>query len=157
MNETVSQTDSSLRKNSVAKLPEPHFNDNTIATAQPVEPIVPVIVPVNGTRRSLTIGTLIRYLSTKVAVVFAVTMVSIAGVALVSASFYQRPRAEAGAAIKPVETQTQSGPAASTATQDNSVPRARPRTIRPVVSTDDSKPAARRVGVITYGRSSQDR
>ena len=153
MNE-MSQTDSSPRENSVAKLPEPHFNDNTIATAQSVEPIVPV----DGTRRSLTIGTLIRYLSTKVALVFAVTMVSIAGVALVSASFYQRPTAEPpDAAIKPVETQTQSEPAASTATQDDSAQRARPRTTRPIVSPDDSKPAPRRVGVITYGRSSQDR
>jgi hypothetical protein len=136
---------------------DPHFDDDTIATAQPVEPLVKV--EISTWRRRF--ATLRWYLSSTPAVIAAVVMSTIAMLSLGMAGLHQRVRVmEADAAIKPSEQPIQSevaaGGAATALKQETPPQSAKPRRIRMNVVNSPSKPVARKVGVI-YGSSPDNR
>src|ERR1044071_1791840 len=90
MKETIWQPDSHGTETPEARLSNPRFDDKTVATAQPVEPL-----PNVGTSsHPKTAGTLRRYLSLTAILVAAVALVTVVTFAVVQASVHQRLNVE---------------------------------------------------------------
>jgi cytoskeletal protein RodZ len=144
MKETILQTDFPAADEPETRLPNPHFDDKTVATAQPVEPLRNV----RTSSRPQRLGSLGRYLSLTAVLVAAVALVTVVTFAVVLASVHQRLNtAEPEAAIKPLEQPVQTE-SSNELSEQNSRQRSKPRKLR--LNLSQARPVARKVGVIYY-------
>jgi hypothetical protein len=127
-------------------LPEPHFDDATIATAQPVEPLPDVKSA--GWQK---FGALRRHVSTTALLLILVGAVGFATVAFGLAGIHQRLNAEEPqAAITLPEQSNQTKTSDTSTSMSEKTQRPAVRKARPRVSNGSSKSAARMVGEIVY-------
>ena len=130
-----------------AELSEPHFDEIAVLIAQPVEPIAPRL---NRWRA------LLEKPRTLLAIVFISSMMGIAALAL-TLQVQTQPHVDNTASE--IQTEQTTSPPESQAVADTEQQSASPRRsnmskTRSVIEDDESKPKARRVGVI-YGSSSE--
>jgi hypothetical protein len=152
----IKQPDASTTDTS-AELQEPHFDEIAVLIAQPVEPIA---------RRERDWFAWLEKPRTVLAIVFISSMMGIIALAL-TLQLHTQPHVDTAATEIQTE-QTTSAPesqapesqapesqvVADTEQQSASPRRSKMSKTRPSVEDDDSKPKARRVGVIHYGSSS---
>jgi cytoskeletal protein RodZ len=144
MKETILQTDSPAADEPETRLPKPHFNDETVATAHAVEPLPDL----RASSQPRKLGSLLRYLSLTAVLVGAVALVTVVTFAVVLASVHQRLNApEPEAAIKPLEQSVQTE-SSNELSEQNPRQRSKPRKSR--LNLSQSRPVARKVGVIYY-------
>jgi hypothetical protein len=145
MNETHVQTDSPETDKPEPRLPKPHFlDDATVATAHPVEPLPEIRTSPNPPM----LGSLRRYLSLTAVLIGAVALVTVVTFAAVLASVDQRLRAEEPeAAIMPLEQPVQTE-SSNVVNEKSPAQQSKPRKSR--LNLSQSKPVARKVGVIYY-------
>ena len=144
MKETILPTDSPQADKPEARLPNPHFDDKTVATAQPVEPLPNV----SASTRTRLSGSLRRYLSLTAILVSAVALVTVVTFAVVLASVHQRLNVEEPeAAITPLAQPVQTD-SSTELSERNAVQRSKPRKSR--FNFSQSRPVPRKVGVIYY-------
>jgi hypothetical protein len=122
-----------------SQLPEPHFDDETIANAQPVEPLATVNRwPTEwATRRTVV--------STAAMIVLAVGMATTLSLGAVLVKLHQ----DVTSTQAPIEDETADTSTASV--QNGPTQKPKPRKMKLYVPGEQSKPVARKVGVI-YGR-----
>jgi hypothetical protein len=144
MKETILQTDSPAEDKPETRLPNPHFDDKTVATAQPVEPLPNV----RTNSRPRQAGALRRYLSLTAILVGAVALVTVVTFAVVLASVHQRLNVEEPeAAIVPLEQRVHTE-SSNELSGRNASQRSKPR--KSHLNLSQSRPVARKVGVIYY-------
>jgi hypothetical protein len=128
------------------ELSEPHFDEIAVLIAQPVEPIAPPVYERGWLERLQKPRTLL-------AIVFISSMMGISALAL---TLQLHTQAHVDTAATEIQTEQTTPAPESQVVADTEQQSARPRQsrmskARPRVE-DDSKPKARRVGVIYYGR-----
>ena len=136
------------------ELPPPHFDERAVATAHPVQPLSH-----RGFSRRQRLALVFAAAAACVAVVFAVTAFLI--ITSPRLTVVDTPSADTQAAPLPEATQPQITTAATETFaihRNLSKPKSMRRhgnseAIKAVVVEQQGKPVARRVGVITYGRS----
>jgi len=149
MNDTpIKQPDAPTTETQPAELSEPHFDDIAVFIAQPVEPIAPHV-----TRRWLA---RLEEPRTLLAIVFISSMMGITALAL-TLKVHTQPHLDTAATE--IQTEQNTPAPESQVVADTEQQSARPQPsktskTRSRVEDDDSKPKARRVGVIYYGSSS---
>jgi hypothetical protein len=144
MNKTILQPDSPAADKPETRLPNPHFDDKTVATAQPVEPLPNV----RNSSRPRRLGSLGRYLSLTAVLIAAVALVTVVTFVVVLASVHQRLNAaEPEAAITPLDQPVQTE-SSNELSEKNPAQRSKPRKLR--MNLSQSRPVARKVGVIYY-------
>jgi hypothetical protein len=130
-----------------SQLPEPHFDDETIANAQPVEPLATVDRWPGGwpTRRSMV--------STAALIVLAVAMAATLSLGAVLVKLHQSkapgPETEVTATQAPIENDTAGS--SKVPVQNEPTKKPKPRRMKIYLPNNPSTPVARKVGVI-YGR-----
>lgn len=145
-----------------AELQEPHFDEIAVLIAQPVEPIA---------KRERDWFAWLEKPRTVLAIVFISSMMGIIALALTLQLYAQphvdtaateiqteqttsAPESQASESQAPESQAPESQVVADTEQQSASPRRSKMSKTRPSVEDDDSKPKARRVGVIHYGSSS---
>lgn len=130
-----------------SQLPEPHFDDETIANAQPVEPLATVN---RGPDKWATRRTVV---STAAMIVIAVAMAATLTLGAVLVKLHQSnapaPETEVTSTQTPIEDETADASKASVQNLPTQKPKQRKMKVYP--SGEQSRPVARKVGVI-YGR-----
>jgi uncharacterized protein HemX len=130
-----------------SQLPEPHFDDETIANAQPVEPLATVNRwPTEwATRRTVV--------STAAMIVLAVGMATTLSLGAVLVKLHQSNALATETEVTSTQARNEDERAGtSTASAENGpTQKIKPRKMKLYVPNNQSKPVARKVGVI-YGR-----
>lgn len=127
---------------------EPHFDEIAVLIAQPVEPIAP------GIKRCWL--ALLEKPQTLLAIVFISSMMGITALAF-TLQLHTQPQVDTAATEIQTEQTTSSPESQVVADTEQQSARPRPSKMsktRSRVEDDDSKPKAKRVGVIVYGSSS---
>lgn len=145
----MKQPDARTTEAQPAELSEPHFDEIAVFIAQPVKPIATGI-----NRRWLA---LLEKPRTLLAIVFISSMMGLTALAL-TLQLYTQAHVDTAATEIPAEQITpapESQVVTDTEQQSARPQRSRMSKTRSRVEDDDSKPKARRVGVIYYGRGSE--
>jgi hypothetical protein len=150
----IKQPDATTTETQSGELSEPQFDEIAVLIAQPVEPIAP-----RFNRRLLA---LMEKPRTLLAIIFISAMMGIAALALTLQSYTEPHVDTAATEIQTEQTTSAPEPQVVTDTEQQSASPQRSKMSKTRsrvkdVEDDDSKPKARRVGVIHYGGGSSDR
>ena len=144
----IKQPDATTTETQPAELPTPHFDEIAVTVARPVEPIAPRV----HDRRWLAF---LDRPWTILPIVFITAMMGITALAL---TLQLRDQPHVDTAASEIQTEQKAPEPAPQIVADNEEQKSRPQRsktnrVRARRNDDNSKPVARRVGVIVYGNS----